>query len=318
MKISIIIATINRQKDLKKLLHSLKKQQCKAYEIIIVEQGNYIETKKIADSILKKNYKVIFSNIASLVRARNIGLQHSRLDSDIILFLDDDVILSQDYLCQLQQIAKKYKNTYAFAGVFKSGKENSFIKKFIGTLFCISKLNEKRNVVLRSSHNLMRANDSKEAIFVEWISGLNMAYRYEIFKKYKMRFYEGFTKYSLGEDVFFSYQVFQKFGEKSILINPLMKLEHTESQVGRLYREELIKMRIIYKYILWYKLIKNYKRFSFLCFILSELILVIYYIFLSKNKMSAVTVSMQTYLYLIKNRRKIINETTDYNKFIFS
>ncbi len=319
MKISIVIPTINRDRDLQRLLESIKNQKCKASEIIIVDQGNVKKTKDLLTKFFGDNttynIKILIQKEASLVKARNKGWQKAK--GDIILFLDDDTEIEPDYICTLIDLAKKHKDSFAFAGIFDSAKKNSFVKRLLGYMFCVSKLGEKRNVILRSGHNIMRANYSSSPVYVEWLSGLNMAYRKKVFDD-GLSFFEGFSKYSLGEDVMFSYSVFKRYGEQSILIHPNLKVVHHESQTGRLRNLQLLKMRIIYKYILWSKLIKNEKAFSLPCYLISELFMGIYYILKSENKKSAIISSLSAYKYLFKNRKSILQGTVNYNDFIFS
>ena len=316
MKVSIIIPSINRQKDLARLIESIKHQSVYPFELIVVEQGNTAKTKKVLKkAMLPFQHKVIYSKEASLTRARNKGVFISA--GDIILFLDDDTQISTDYIETLLALFQQHKQVVALAGTFQiHGRKNGWFSKLIASFFCISKLQEHRNIVLRSGHNLMRAHNTQTPVYVEWVSGLNMAYRRQVFED-GLRFYEGFTKYSLGEDVFFSYSAFKKYGERAIMIHPALKLKHLESQTGRLHHVALLKMRIIYKYVFWKKML-SHKRLSGTCYILSELLLVPIYIWRAKQKVAAAKASVKTLLYLSKHKKEIVEQKIDYNSFIFS
>lgn len=106
MKISVIIPTYQPGDYLYDCLSSLKTQNfpyCD-FEVIIVLNGtqhpyeekilNYVNTE-MADIFV--NY--IYSNISGVSNARNIGMENTK--GEYILFVDDDDLISSDYLHEL-------------------------------------------------------------------------------------------------------------------------------------------------------------------------------------------------------------------------
>ncbi|TDX16948.1 glycosyltransferase involved in cell wall biosynthesis [Buttiauxella sp. BIGb0552] len=88
MKISLVVATINRRNELKRLFESLVSQTYENFEVIIVDQNpvGYLESViKLYDN--KLNLKTITSE-PGLSRARNLGIKFS--SGDLICFPDDD------------------------------------------------------------------------------------------------------------------------------------------------------------------------------------------------------------------------------------
>ncbi|MHA1341270.1 MAG: glycosyltransferase family 2 protein [Promethearchaeota archaeon] len=103
-KISIVISTINRSSLLRKCVEALICQDnvnISLYEIIIVDNGSKDDTKQIVESLRKKypNIRYIYSAKLGLSHARNIGAQSS--NSEIICFLDDDVIPEKNYVNEM-------------------------------------------------------------------------------------------------------------------------------------------------------------------------------------------------------------------------
>ncbi len=319
--ITVIVPTINRQNDLSRLLASIAKNTKLPNQLIIVEQGDIKKTEELPEieSLRTKieDVSIIYSNQASLVRARNVGIEHAH--GELIVFLDDDAILARNYFENLIKIANEYKDVKIFAGVFDMPDSSLFsiiLNRLIGVIFCVSHPFTSRNIIMPSGHNVLRAYKSKKPIYVEWTSGLNMLVRKEVLNV-GLRFYEGFTKYSLGEDAFFTYSVYKKYGKRSILVHPDLKLKHSYSQEGRLHNQQLIKMRIIYKYIFWKKLVKKY-RYQSICYVLSEVLLSALYIVQSDNIILSLKNTIKAYTYLLKHKKDILNRKIDYDNFILS
>lgn len=132
MKYSIIIATINRSDLINKCIKSIKEQEYKNYEIIVVDQSDDIKTKKIVDKY--ENIKYIKIKPNGLSNARNIGIMHS--SGDYICLLDDDAEYSKNFLKNINEFLSN--NNVAIVGgkvkdkktgqVFLTGMQNS-IKK---------------------------------------------------------------------------------------------------------------------------------------------------------------------------------------------
>ena len=100
MHISFIIPTLDRVKDLERLLKSFLTQTKKPDEIIIVEQGDrYFNTSTLQhfNTLPIKVYHVDFK---SLTKARNFGVEKS--SGDVVGFLDDDIVLDKDYVEKIE------------------------------------------------------------------------------------------------------------------------------------------------------------------------------------------------------------------------
>lgn len=91
MKLSIIIPTLNEEKNLKKILYSIKKQSFSDYEIIVADNNSNDKTRFIA-----KKFKCKIVDGGLPPKARNNGAKITK--GDYLLFLDADVILKKDFL----------------------------------------------------------------------------------------------------------------------------------------------------------------------------------------------------------------------------
>lgn len=89
MKVSLILCTLGRDKELKLFLNSLVRQNYDDYELIIVDQNT---DSRVTDILVDYNVlsdKLIHvRSLKGLSRARNVGLQHA--SGNIVGFPDDD------------------------------------------------------------------------------------------------------------------------------------------------------------------------------------------------------------------------------------
>jgi glycosyltransferase involved in cell wall biosynthesis len=97
-KASVIIPTLNREVFLRNLLESLSKQQTDyAFEVIVVNDSPQDDL-----SPLELEFSDIGTKVVNLREdhgrsvARNAGVRHS--DGDILIFLDDDMTVSEDFI----------------------------------------------------------------------------------------------------------------------------------------------------------------------------------------------------------------------------
>jgi GT2 family glycosyltransferase len=92
IKLSVVIVTYNRCKDLLECLDSLFNLDENVDEIIVVDSNSTDGTRELV-----KNYAVKLINIKerSMVKARNIGFQHAK--NEVVAYIDDDVIVSENW-----------------------------------------------------------------------------------------------------------------------------------------------------------------------------------------------------------------------------
>ncbi len=89
MKFSLILCTVNREKEVISFLDSLLGQFYKNFEVIVVDQNDDDRVKHIIDSYTSLEL-IYLRSALGLSRARNIGLQ--KATGDIVCFPDDDCI----------------------------------------------------------------------------------------------------------------------------------------------------------------------------------------------------------------------------------
>lgn len=94
-KISIVIITYNRKKDLKKAISSIINQKFDNYEIIIIDNNSNDGTKKIVNNFKKKTDKRIkyfkLKKNFGVAEGRNVGFK--KASGEYVFFLDDDAYI---------------------------------------------------------------------------------------------------------------------------------------------------------------------------------------------------------------------------------
>ena len=170
-KLSVVIVTYNRCKDLEECLNSVLNLNEPPNEIIVVDSNSNDGTHELV-----KRYPVNFVNIKerSMVKARNVGLQHAK--EEIVAYIDDDVVVSKNWT---KYILKPYenKNIGGVGGrVIPSGQQEppvSLPEKYraIGKVFS--------NGFILNNYDI----PIQQLIEVDTLIGCNMSFRRELLLK---------------------------------------------------------------------------------------------------------------------------------------
>ena len=263
---SIIIPTYNRVDELIDVLDSLSIQTKLPAEIIIVDDSDGDNIEQLIGSLhsrfTEKNVVLKYirnTREKSLTIARNVGIKNAT--GDVILFLDDDVILDDNYLSEISNVYKNNPDALGVQGFIQNVKvhENPIVNRLkilINKLFYFSSNYNGRCRVLPST-NTVYPLDLNGVTTCEWLSGANQSYKRMILEEFT--FDENLRRYSFKEDVDISYRI-QKKNPNSLLIAPHAKLIHKTSPASRLPKKDLTFMKRTYSLYFFYKNIdQSYK-----------------------------------------------------------
>ena len=152
MYISVIIPTFNRAWLLKKCLNSLAKQTHRRYEVIVVDDSSKDLTESVVKNAMKGNRRVKYfrqQKNQGPGKARNVGIKKSR--GEIIAFMDDDCIASEDWL---KNISTEFRKNKDIAGVEgrtvpdrKVGAFSHYIKNATGGHYLTCNMAYRKNVI---------------------------------------------------------------------------------------------------------------------------------------------------------------------------
>ena len=115
MKISLVLCTFGREKEVASFLGSLLSQSYKNFELIIVDQNE----NGLIDSLVNKykkflNLKHVKVNFKGLSKARNEGLKY--ITGDIVGFPDDDCVYPENLLEQVKNVFNLDKSVDVLCG----------------------------------------------------------------------------------------------------------------------------------------------------------------------------------------------------------
>ena len=120
--VSVIICTHNPRPDyLSRALEALKGQTLpqKDWELLIVDNGSDCPVSSLVDLSWHPKASIVAENEIGLTRARLQGIKESR--GDLIVFVDDDNVLFDDYLSTAVEIARSDPKIGVFgAGIIRA------------------------------------------------------------------------------------------------------------------------------------------------------------------------------------------------------
>jgi glycosyltransferase involved in cell wall biosynthesis len=93
LRVSVVIPTLNEERDLPQLLESLKKQTFRDFEIIVADAGSKDRTRQIAEEY---GARVVDGGMPGVGRNRGAAVAQG----EYLFFFDADVILPEDFLAK--------------------------------------------------------------------------------------------------------------------------------------------------------------------------------------------------------------------------
>ena len=251
--ISVVIPTYNRAEDLRVTLESIKKFSKNLKEIIIVDQSTNDATKNMLKSFKWSNLKYVFSKTPAITIARNLGVKNSKKSTKIICFLDDDVILDDNYFNKILEVFNEHPEAMGVAGYNPLPADFiiSRVEETLKKLFFLGHIENKEQARMISAYGNTYPASLSKVIHTQWLPGVNMAYRKEIFKD--QQFDENLLGYTVAEDIDFSYRLWKRYNY-GVFITPFAKVVHRVSLVER---EPTIRISYINQIDHWYFQGKN-------------------------------------------------------------
>lgn len=271
MKISLIICTYMRPQAVVKLLKSVDNQTYIPNEILIIDGSTDDATEKAIkkiDSRLYINYYLVDKSHRGLTRQRNFGVSKVSTESDIVAFLDDDLVLEPNYFEEVEKAFIQYPNAVGVGGI--DLKDNSYkpldsaksytrfdyyifdgwVKKeplrykarnFFGLMPDVQP-----GLIPDYSHGRSGFPPNGKTYEVEHLIGLSMAFRKNLFNCIKFSHY--FVGYGLYEDFDFCVRALS-YGK--LYVNTKAKVWHYHEPGGRPNKYRYGKMVVRNGWYVW-------------------------------------------------------------------
>ncbi|MCF7560309.1 glycosyltransferase [Sabulilitoribacter multivorans] len=258
-----------RPKALQSLLDSVVIQTLYPNEIIIVDGSTNNASSKLLENSNYKNlkYTLVDDLHRGLTKQRNYGIKMVNNNTEIICFLDDDIILEENYFENLLSTYKTQKDALAVGGYIKNevywekaaSPKNSNKFYFDGWM-----RNEPSRFKLRRKFGLLPDTPpgflptfahgrsigflppSGKTYEVEQIMGGVSSYKKEVFDRLSFSTY--FEGYGLYEDTDFSLRL-AKIGK--LYVNTSAQLSHYHNEEGRPNKFKYGKMVIRNGWYVW-------------------------------------------------------------------
>lgn len=271
MKFTLIICTYQRPLPLLKLLNTVVGQTLYPDQILIIDGSLDDETNET----LKKNtfenlqYFKVEENNRGLTKQRNLGIKKVAEASEVVCFLDDDIVLTSTYFENLLDIYKKFPDAVGVGGYIidevKWGKVSVNIKHNNNN-YIIDGYSRKDSsrFLLRKRLGLMPDTfptfmppgghgrsvgfipPSGKTYLVETFMGGVSSYKKEIFDRIKFStFFEG---YGLYEDTDFTLRLSK---QGNLYLNTAAKLYHYHDEDGRPNQFKYGKMVVRNGWYVW-------------------------------------------------------------------
>lgn len=122
MKISLIMATVGRTKEVKRFLEHLDRQTYHDFELIVVDQNPDDRLVPILEPYKGRFPILHLRSEKGLSRSRNVGLKH--ISGDIVAFPDDDCWYPPDLLERVVRFFQEHPNIDVLTGCSKDEEGN--------------------------------------------------------------------------------------------------------------------------------------------------------------------------------------------------
>lgn len=271
MNFSLIVCTYQRPNSLSVLLDSVMEQTSYPDQILIVDGSLDNSTLELLSnkSFSNLEYYLVEPSQRGLTKQRNFGLTKLRSDTDIVFFLDDDIVLINDYFSEMLSTYEKYPDAIGVGGYILEGTDWQRIKegenKPVNYFFLDGYMRkDSSRFTFRKKLGLLSTKfptfmpeeghgrsvgfipPSGKTYLVETFMGGVASYRTEVFEKINFSTY--FEGYGLYEDTDFTLRC-SKLGK--LYLNTAAQLYHHHDEDGRPNQFKYGKMVVQHGWYVW-------------------------------------------------------------------
>jgi glucosyl-dolichyl phosphate glucuronosyltransferase len=229
MNLCAVICTKERSIELLAAINSLYDQTEQPDGIVIVDDSNN------PSEIFPYHFHYYRPQPPStgLTQARNYALTKIPHGTNIVLFLDDDVILDKDYIKYLKQAFKENPGASGINGFIETPyyQKPWYHKVALGMAGIVAPHKVPASFwsqTLRDGEPMYPVFAPSKCVQADWLSGCNMAYREQVFRWWEKpyRFDETLRGYCQGEDIRFSRRL--REDGHLLMMEPRARLVHLQ------------------------------------------------------------------------------------------
>ena len=230
MKISVIIPTHDRPASLIRAVRSVLGQGRRADELIVVNDAQADIPAQIAQEASAAGVKFIYvrSDRPSLTTSRNRGIRAS--GGDILLMIDDDVTLPEDFLERLERLYTLDSQGVVggIGGLQVDANATAFRRRLWDGLAWAAGDGRWRPRRVASRYVVLPAQLRGQLVPARQFTGGVMSFRRGV--AVENPFDEWFSGYAFSEDREYSYRVGQR---EALFLSPSLRAAHESAPGGR-------------------------------------------------------------------------------------
>lgn len=208
--IAIVIPTIGRYAELRRMLESVARQRSLPEQVIIVGGGHPKAMAEIAHGYRPLDIQFLSLPGSSICEARNAGIKAVRPGIRLTAFMDDDIVLEPTALEAMLDFWNSAPGDVGGATLNVLNHEplwGAWLKSLAITSW-LALYDSQKGAVLRSGVHTLIGHQEKTT-YVTWLPTGAVAYARSVLEEYS--FDEWFRGYSYLEDLDFSYRVGKKY-----------------------------------------------------------------------------------------------------------
>lgn len=227
--IGIVIPTIGRYAELRRMLESVARQTRLPEQVIVVGEGHPTTMAEMAHSFSSLDIQFLSLPRPSTCEARNAGMRAARPELTLVAFMDDDIVLEPTALEAVlafwnsapQEVAGAALNLLNHPPLWGAWLKSLPITSWLGLY------DSQKGAVLRSGmHTLI--GHQKQRTYVRWLPTGAVVYARRVLEGYS--FDEWFRGYSYLEDLDFSYRIGKQY---RLTVVRDASFYHYPSEIGR-------------------------------------------------------------------------------------
>lgn len=229
-KLSVIIATMNRERELRQCLSSLWKQTRLPDELVIVDDKTLEEGSIRPEVPEAVGFQYHRKSPPGLSASRNLGAEVAT--GSLLLFLDDDVELEPPFIEEILRVFAQdlRREVGAVSGIILNRKGKPLLFRYWARFFL---LDRGRQGELLPWGFYSNVGMPKGVIDVDWVPGGLSCFRKEVFEEFHLSDFQQRGRFGGRHglaDVEFSWRVSRKYRLK---VTPFARLYHYPSPRAR-------------------------------------------------------------------------------------
>lgn len=207
-KLAVVIPTLGRPMELRRMLKSLAEQSVAPDRVIIIDEGE--DDRDVADGLAQLKVQFLALKRGSTSAKRNLGASVVSPDVNLIAFLDDDIVLEPRALEAMFRFWETAPPDVGAAS-FNLANRTPFTARRLKSLRITRWLglySTRPGEVLRSGFHT-RIDPLPETTYVSWLMSGVLVIRKQVLKEFTFDpFFEG---YGYLEDLDFTYRVGKRY-----------------------------------------------------------------------------------------------------------